>query len=394
MSNLKKNKTSKATIDTSKLVAACSCKLDDCLASSASSTTGLSADEARRRLETVGPNTPVVKQRYSLARDLLLRGKDPLVIQLLIICAVSLFMGDIPSTVTVGAMICLSVGLAAIQERRSVKAAEELQKLVRTKAVVVRNGKEQDVDLADVVPGDLVLLNAGSIVPADLRLIAEKDFFVNQSSMTGEAMPVEKTILEPSTKIIEPLDLPNACFQGSTVISGSARGIAIATGAATVLGAISKNLSREKDSTSFDQGVKSFVWLMVRFMVVMVLTVFLIVGLTKHNWIEALLFGLSIAVGLTPEMLPMIITVCLSKGALAMSRKKVIVKKLKAIQNFGAMNILCTDKTGTLTQDRIVLERYVDVTNRASEDVLRYAYMNSYYQTGLRNLLDKVILAG
>jgi Mg2+-importing ATPase len=353
---------------------------------------GLSAQEAAERLVSVGPNTPATAKKTSMVVDIYQRGKDPLVLQLLIISVVALIMGDVRSSVVVALMIVLSVVLAYVQERRSIRAAEQLKKLVQTSAVVVRDGKELEIQLADVVPGDIVVLTAGAIIPADIRLVSAKDFFVNQSSMTGESLPVEKVTAPPVAPVTEALDLPNACFQGSTVVSGSARGIAVCTGGATLLGAIARDVSRAKEATSFDKGVKSFVWLMVRFMVVMVSAVFLIVGFTKHNWMEALLFGLSVAVGLTPEMLPMIMTVCLSKGALAMSKKKVIVKKLKAIQNFGAMNILCTDKTGTLTQDKIVLERYVDVTSRPSEDVLRYAYMNSYYQTGLRNLLDKAIL--
>jgi Mg2+-importing ATPase len=245
----------------------------------------------------------------------------------------------------------------------------------------------------ELVPGDIVILTAGSIIPADLRLISTKDFFVSQSALTGESMPIEKNTGNGGATAKTALELPNACFQGSNVLSGAARGLVVNTGINTYFGSISEKLASQRVLTSFDKGVNAFTWLMIRFMVIMVAVVFVIIGLTKHNWAEALLFGLAIAVGLTPEMLPMIVTVNLSKGALAMSRKKVIVKRLNSIQNFGAMDILCTDKTGTLTQDRVVLERYVDVTNRESEDVLRYAYLNSFYQTGLRNLLDTAILA-
>jgi Mg2+-importing ATPase len=246
--------------------------------------------------------------------------------------------------------------------------------------------------MSEIVPGDIIVLAAGSIIPADLRLLSTKDFFVSQSALTGESMPVEKCP-QPDPSKTENFDLQNACFQGSTVLSGTARGVAVNTGMRTFLGTISANLSAPNDATDFDRGVSKFVWLMIRFMIVMVSLTFLIVGITKGNWIEALLFGLSVAVGLTPEMLPMIITICLSKGALFMSRKKVIVKKLKSIQNLGAIDILCTDKTGTITQDKVILEKHVDITNRHSDDVLRYAYMNSYYQTGLRNLLDLSILS-
>jgi P-type Mg2+ transporter len=382
----------KSSADPRKLIDACVCSEEEAYRLLSATRDGLSADAARTRLDEVGPNTPASAKKMNIFSDFFHRGKDPLVIQLLIISLVALAMGDVRSAVVVAFMLLLSVVLAYIQEQRSIHAAEQLQKLVQASAVVVRDNREVEIPLTDVVPGDIVVLTAGSIIPADMRLVSAKDFFVNLSSMTGESMPVEKTAVVPKDAVREPLDLPNACFQGSTVVSGAARGIAVCTGGATLLGAIAKDIAKEKTDTSFDRGVKSFVWLMVRFMIVMVTAVFFIVGFTKHDWAQALLFGLSVAVGLTPEMLPMIMTVCLSKGALTMSRKKVIVKKLKAIQNFGAMNVLCTDKTGTLTQDKIVLERYVDVTNRESADVLRYAYMNSYYQTGLRNLLDKAIL--
>ncbi len=379
--------------DQKKFLASCTCTENQTLAQGNSSAGGLSEAEAASRLETFGRNVPATVRKVSLAADLFARTKNPLVIQLLIICAVSAIMGDIPSATIVAVMVVLSFVLSSYQERRSIRAAEELKKMVQTTAVVMRDNRELEIDIGDIVPGDIVVLAAGSIIPADLRVLSAKDFFVNQSSMTGESMPAEKFPAPPAASVSEPLELPNACFQGSTVVSGAARGIVILSGSHTFLGAISRNATKTKVPTNFDKGVSSFVWLMVRFMVVMVMTVFFIVGLSKHNWMDALLFGLAVAVGLTPEMLPMIITVCLSKGAIAMSKKKVIVKQLKAIQNIGAMNILCTDKTGTLTQDKIILERFVDVSNRPSEDVLRYAYMNSYYQTGLRNLLDRAILS-
>jgi len=256
---------------------------------------------------------------------------------------------------------------------------------------VLRDSKETEVPLADVVPGDIVVLDAGTLVPADIRLITTKDFFVSQSALTGESMPVEKSPNSaPGVKAA--LELTNACFQGSNVLSGSARGVVVNTGARTYFGAITRKLAGQRSKTSFDKGISGFTWLMIKFMVVMVAVVFLIIGLTKHNWMDALLFGLAVAVGLTPEMLPMIVTVNLAKGAMAMSKKKVIVKRLNSIQNFGAIDVLCTDKTGTLTQDRVILEKYVDVSGKQSDDVLRYAYMNSFYQTGLRNLLDRAVL--
>jgi Mg2+-importing ATPase len=355
--------------------------------------TGHSAESADNALREAGPNTIAAAGRQSFVRDLLHRCRNPLVIQLLVIAAVCYLTGDIPSTVIVGGMVFLSVFLSYIQEARSSRAVEKLQKLVKTTVNVLRDGKETDVPLEDIAPGDIVVLAAGSLIPADLRIIAAKDFFVSQSALTGESMPVEKGADANQPANRSPFDFTNACFMGSNVLSGSARGVVLVTGPRTYFGSLAEKLGGKRDLTSFDQGIKSFTWLMIRFMVVMVSITFLIRGFRTQEWIEALLFGLAVAVGLTPEMLPMIMTVCLSKGALMMSRKKVIVKHLHAIQNFGAMDVLCTDKTGTLTQDHVVLERYVDVTNRQSEDVLRYAYMNSFYQTGLRNLLDRAILS-
>ncbi|MFI5345029.1 MAG: magnesium-translocating P-type ATPase [Elusimicrobiota bacterium] len=354
---------------------------------------GLSSDAVIERRERFGPNMVESAKKLGVLGEIYQRTKNPLVIQLLVIALVSLAMGDMPSFAVVGLMVVLSVILAYVQEAQSNKAVERLLAMVKTTTTVLREGKEAEIPLHELVPGDIVVLAAGSIIPADLRLVAAKDFFVSQSALTGESLPIEKNAALCERDGKGALDLPNAVFQGSNVLSGTARGVVVNTGAKTYFGAISQKLAGQRVLTSFDRGVEQFTWLMIRFMVVMVSIVFIIIGVTKHDWTEALLFGLSVAVGLTPEMLPMIVTVNLSKGALAMSKKKVIVKRLNSIQNFGAMDILCTDKTGTLTQDKIVLERHVDVTNRESEDVLRYAYMNSYYQTGLRNLLDMAILS-
>ena len=354
---------------------------------------GLAEDQVRERRARFGSNEVARKKKLGFVGEILQRFKNPLVIQLLVIAGVSYAMGDLRAATVVGVMVILSVFLGYIQEARSSRAVEKLQAMVQTTCTVLRDGKEVEIPIADVVPGELVVLTAGSIIPADLRLVNAKDFFVSQSVLTGESMPIEKSAAASALVNRPLLEQPNACFQGSNVLSGTALGIAVNTGARTYFGSISEKLSSQRILTSFDKGVNAFTWLMIRFMVVMVLVVFVIIGLTKGNWADALLFGLAVAVGLTPEMLPMIVTVNLSKGAMAMSRKKVIVKRLNSIQNFGAMDVLCTDKTGTLTQDHIVLERYVDVTNRQSEDVLRYAYMNSYYQTGLRNLLDRAVLA-
>jgi Mg2+-importing ATPase len=359
---------------------------------------GLSSSEVEARQQEYGSNDLGPKEKVGFFMEILQRCRNPLVILLLVLCGVSIGTGDIPSAVVVSAMIFLSVFLAYFQEHRSNKAVEALRNMVQTNSILIRDGKEAEVPMAEIVPGDIVVLQAGAIIPADLRLLTSKDFFVGQSSLTGESMPVEKHAVIGDTGGRGFIELQNACFQGSTVLSGTARGIVINTGARTHFGSISEKLAGARVQTNFDRGITSFTWLMIRFMVVMVSLIFLIAGLTKgnwrdaHTWLDALTFSLAVAVGLTPEMLPMIVTVNLSKGAIAMSRKKVIVKRLNSIQNFGAIDVLCTDKTGTLTQDNIVLEKHVDVTNRESEDVLRYAWMNSYYQTGLRNLLDRSIL--
>ncbi len=376
-----------------RLLDSCSLSPDQALAELKTSRDGLSDSQVKAAREFHGFNALSRKEKKFFVFEILERFKNPLAIQLLIIGAISLWMGDDRSAVVVGAMVFLSVILSYVQETRSGKAVEQLQKMVQANTLVIRGGKETEIPTVELVPGDIVVLHAGAIIPADLRLVAAKDFFLSQSALTGESMPIEKSADLPGPAPKNIIELANACFQGSYVVSGAARGVAVNTGESTYLGSISAKLTGEKGQTSFDRGIQDFTWLMIRFMAVMVTCVFLIVGLTKGDWVSALLFSMSVAVGLTPEMLPMILTVNLSKGALVMSKKKVIVKRLNSIQNFGAIDILCTDKTGTITQDRIVLEKFVDVTNRPSEDVLRYAYMNSYYQTGLRNLLDRSILS-
>jgi Mg2+-importing ATPase len=353
---------------------------------------GLSAKEAEKRLDEYGPNELTHLKRLGFWTDMFNRLKSPLVVQLLVIALVSAVIGELKSTVIVSAMIVLSVGLSYILDRRSTNTVDSLGKRVQSRTFVLREGAETEIKISEIVPGDIVLLQAGSIVPADLRLLATKDFFVSQSALTGESMPVEKKADSPATDIQSVMDMPNVCFFGTSVTSGTARGVVVNTGTGTLFGALAERLNEKREETSFDRGVRSFTWLMIRFMLVMVMAVFFIVGMTKGNWLEALLFGLSIAVGLTPEMLPMIVTVNLAKGALTMAGKKVIVKRLPSIQNFGAIDILCTDKTGTLTQDRVVMERHVDILGNDSEDVLGYAYLNSYFQTGLRNLLDRAVL--
>ncbi len=374
------------------LLKLCMAPVDEALQQMESRPEGLDDHQVSKRTATFGKNEITQSKRPSFIQDILHRLSSPLVIQLLLIAIVSGFIGEVASTAIVGTMILLSVGISFVLDRRSGNAVEALGKRVQSRSHVIRNGVEAEVPLADLVPGDIVQLQAGSVIPADLRLISAKDFFVTQASLTGETMPVEKSAEPCDTEKTAILDLPNACFQGSSVSSGSARGVVVNTGSRTFFGAIAERLNERREETSFDRGIRSFTWLMIRFMIVMVSSVFLIVGLSKGDWLESLFFSLSVAVGLTPEMLPMIVTVNLAKGALTMAGKKVIVKHLSSIQNFGAIDILCTDKTGTLTQDHVLLEMAVDVMGEESGNVLRYAYLNSFFQTGLRNLLDRAVL--
>ena len=322
---------------------------------------------------------------------------------LLSVATVSLFMDvfamppdqrDYKTVIVVCAMVLLSSLLRFRQEFQSSRAAQKLKSMVKTTATVLRtpSGKTE-VSIKEVVPGDVVILSAGNMIPADCRVIRSKDLFINQAVLTGEALPVEKTETAlPDADQHSPLEATNLCFMGTNVVSGSAITVVVNTGSRTFFGTISKSLTGKRAETSFDKGVRSVSWLLIRFMIIMVPLVFLINGLTKGNWLEALLFAIAVAVGLTPEMLPMIVTANLAKGAVNMSKRKVIVKRINAIQNIGAMNVLCTDKTGTLTLDKIVLERHLNVDGEDDEEVLKWAYLNSFHQTGLASLMDQAVL--
>jgi Mg2+-importing ATPase len=353
---------------------------------------GLSQAEADSRLKQVGTNEIAREKRQSALMRLLVNIKNPLVLLLLALGVLSYLTGDLKAMLVIFAMVVLSVVLRFFQETRADNAAAKLQAMVSNKATLVRDGKEEEVPLKLLVPGDIIRLAAGDMVPADVRVLSAKDLFLNQAALTGEALPVEKKAAPVPADVQNPLDLPNLCFLGSNVESGSATAVVVLTGGRTYFGSLAASIVGQRQLTSFDLGVNKFTWLMIRFIAVMVPLVFLINGLSKHNWLEAFLFAMAVAVGLTPEMLPMIVTVNLSKGALAMARKKVIVKRLNAIQNFGAMDVLCTDKTGTLTQGKIVLEKHLDAEGDPSEKVLQFGYLNSYHHTGLKNLLDEAIL--
>jgi Mg2+-importing ATPase len=357
-----------------------------------SQSSGLSATEAEARVKRYGLNEIAREKRQSPLMRLWDNVRNPLVILLTGLGVLSYLTGDLRAMIVIFVMVVLGVVLRFFQEMRADNAAEKLKAMVNTTATVVRDGKDAEVPLKMLVPGDIIRLAAGDMVPADVRVLTAKDLFLNQAALTGESMPVEKKAAPTSGEIRNPLELPNTCFLGSNIESGTASAIVIHTGDKTFFGSLAASIVGQRVLTSFDKGVNKFTWLMIRFIAVMVPAVFLINGLSKHNWLEAFMFAMAVAVGLTPEMLPMIVTVNLSNGAIAMARKKVIVKRLNAIQNFGAADVLCTDKTGTLTQGKIVLEKHLDVHGDESERVLQYGYMNSYYQTGLKNLMDEAIL--
>lgn len=296
------------------------------------------------------------------------------------------------TVVIITTMVMISGILRFVQETRSGNAASQLQKMIRTTACVERaeQGKNE-ILLENIVVGDIVYLSAGDIIPADLRILSAKDLFVSQSALTGESEPIEK-IGVPCDNDGTLTDIKNLAFMGSTVISGSAKAVVVAVGNDTLIGSMAKSLNEKPPKTTFEKGVNAVSWVLIRFMLVMVPVVLFVNGFTKGDWIEALLFAISVAVGLTPEMLPMIVTTNLAKGAVAMSKKKVIIKNLNAIQNLGSMDILCTDKTGTLTMDKVVLEYYLDINGNEDERILRHAYLNSYFQTGLKNLIDIAVI--
>ncbi|MBJ2255573.1 magnesium-translocating P-type ATPase [Pseudomonas psychrophila] len=341
--------------------------------------------------------------------------KNPFNLLLTLLAGVSLATDDVQAAVVISTMVVLSTVLRFWQEAKSNKAADGLKEMVSNTATVMRRDFGADTSpmfgkfsgaarqirgvqrielpIRQLVPGDLIVLSAGDMIPADCRVLSAKDLFVSQAAMTGESMPVEKFSRQFDNQTSNPLELENIVFMGTNVVSGAATAVVLATGNSTYFGALAQRVgATDRGPTSFQTGVNNISWLLIRFMFVMAPLVLFINGFTKGDWTEALLFALSVAVGLTPEMLPMIVTSTLAKGAVFLSRKKVIVKRLDAIQNFGAMDVLCTDKTGTLTQDRIFLARHVDVWGQESDDVLEMAYLNSYYQTGLKNLLDVAVL--
>nr|WP_231956273.1 magnesium-translocating P-type ATPase [Aneurinibacillus soli] len=378
-----------------RLIEAASCPSEYVLENLSTSSKGLSESEAKRRLEHVGRNQIAHERPPAWYIQLLSCFRNPFILILLGLAVFSFFTDDTEAVIISSTMVSISVLISFTQEYRSMQTAEKLKAMVKTTSSVIRQSTAKEIDMEQLVPGDIIHLSAGDLVPADVRLITSKDLFVSESALTGEALPVEKQDVLPSgdkKSAANALELANICYMGTNVISGSATAVVIATGASTYFGSMAKTLIGKRPLTSFDKGVNSVTFVLIRFMMIMVPIIFFINGFTKGDWWEALFFGLSVAVGLTPEMLPVIVTANLAKGAVTMANNKVVVKKLNAIQNFGAMDILCTDKTGTLTQDKIILEKHLDIHGNEDEDVLEYAYLNSYHQTGLKNLLDVAVL--
>lgn len=353
---------------------------------------GLTTDEIESRLKRYGRNIIIEHREKAAIFQFLSKFLNPLVILLLVASAISAVTGDAISFIIISLMVFISVTLDFVQEYRAGKAADKLRQSVSLMASVIRDGKKVEIPSTQIVPGDIVILSAGDLVPADGRVLESKDFFVNQSLLTGEAYPVEKHPIELDSKAIDIEDADNAVFTGTSVISGSARILIYVTGENTLLGEISDTLAIKPPPTSFETGTRDFGFLIMRMTIFLVLFVLLVNAFFHRSWLESFLFAMALAVGLTPELLPMIVSITLSRGAMKMADKKMIVKRLSSIQNLGSMDVLCTDKTGTLTQARIILEKHIDIQDRESDRVFELAYTNSFFETGLRSPLDEAIL--
>lgn len=384
------------------LIVASNLKEKDILKRYNTSYEGYEESKVELMRDEYGENKITHKKGDSILKRLVEAFINPFTIILLILAIIS-FTTDIimaepgkkdgTSVIIVTSMVLVSGVLRFVQETKSNKAAEKLGEMVETTISVSRKIEGvKEIPINEIVVGDIIHLAAGDMIPADVRILKSRDLFISQSSLTGESEPVEKISDSLITNCKNPLELENLAFMGSNVISGSAIAIAINVGDNTIFGGIAKDLSNKKDDTSFEKGVNSVSWVLIRLMLVMVPIVLFMNGFTKGDWMEAFLFAVSVAVGLTPEMLPMIVSANLAKGAVSMSKKKVIVKDLSAIQNFGAMDVLCTDKTGTITQDKVVLEYSLNIHGKEDNRVLRHAFLNSYHQTGLKNLMDIAII--
>lgn len=375
------------------------CPTDDLLVQMDTSVQGLEESQAEARLQAYGLNEVEQDRPLPWWRHLWISYRNPFNLLLTVLAAMSLFTGDLQGTLVIALMVLLATLIHFFQERRANQSAQALKAQVSNTATVRRRAEggaaaEREIPMKALVPGDIVRLSAGDMVPADCRVMQATDLFLGQSALTGESLPVEK-FAHPGEEGSSALEMPNLVFMGTNVISGTATAVVLATGNATHFGALVARATRVAtagEPNAFQLGVNRVSWLLIRFALVMVPLVLFINGYTKGDWLQALLFALSVAVGLTPEMLPMIVTTTMARGAVMLARQQVIVKRLDAIQSFGAMDVLCTDKTGTLTQDKIALARHTDVAGNDSDEVLALAWLNSHFQTGLKNLLDRAVL--
>lgn len=386
-----------------RLIAALQEPLETTFATYKTSALGLVDDQVEENRDTYGENVITKGQEDSMIKKIYESIINPFTVILLVIALVSFITNvwlakpgeqDPTTSIIIVTLVLISGGIRFIQELRSDKAASNLSRMIVNTATVLRDGSEQEIPIDEIVVGDVIKLSAGDMIPADVILMDSRDFFVQQSGLTGESDAVEKVCLRKadSQNLDSLLESESLAFMGTNVISGRATALVLVVGDETMMGAIEQTINTYDEPTSFEREMNTISWLLIRLMLVMVPVVFVINGLTDGDWLEAGVFALSVGVGLTPEMLPMIITASLAKGSIIMAKEKVVIKKLNAIQDLGAIDILCTDKTGTLTQDEIVLEYPLDIHGDLDLSVLRRAYLNSYFQTGLKNLMDRAII--
>lgn len=352
---------------------------------------GITENKATELLEKNGPNVVVKNEKKSRLYFLFNSFKDKFIIILIVLAVINYCLSDALSTYIILGIAVISALIRYFQDYSVYKFNQELKAKMYTTTNVVRGGKEKEIRVEKVVPGDIVHLSAGSMIPADIMLIDSKDLFVNQSVFTGESVPVEK-VAQNTNDAKEIFSISNVCLMGSSVVSGRATGVVIDTGFTTYLGRMSKEVETKKEPTNFEKGMNNITKMLIRYMLVVSVAVFVIYGFIRKDWLEAILFALSVAVGITPSMLPMIVNVNLTRGTKVLAKKKTLVKNINSIQNLGAIDVLCTDKTGTLTEDKIVLQKYIDVNGNEDTSILEYAYLNSYFGTGMKNLVDRAII--
>ncbi len=353
---------------------------------------GLSFREAQKRIEEKGENIVVKEDKRGWLYFFFNSFKDQFIIILLFLAIINFSLGDKLGSAIIVIIAFISAFIRFVQDYSVYKFNKQLKEKIVTKTIVIREGKEKEINVEKIAVGDIVKLNVGSIIPADVIILESKDLFLNQSVFTGESIPVEKKS-KTKKEADNIFSIENICLMGSSVVSGTATAMVFKTGFDTYLGKMGKELNVKKEQTNFDKGMKNITNLLIRYMVVICFAVLVIDGIIKNNFNEAVLFALSVAVGITPSMLPMIVNVNLTKGSKTLAKKKTLVKRIESIQNLGAIDVLCTDKTGTLTENKIILQKYIDVLGNENIDILEYAYINSYYGTGMKNLVDKAILS-